>query len=266
MTINGAHWPPDRVLQAAVCGRGGVEGSQDCDTTGAITFRPADNGVVAAPIVVTVPPVPCPCVVLVTEAVSQAHASAGETLPIDIAGAPSGVQPTVPSLDLPRVTVSDVHVVADSSWTAWFGAAAPRELVLTVHNAGTHPVRPLVIAHWVRGSDDYVISSPPARKLFVGQTAQLTAPFTLSTFAHGQFAVVGKVSGAGFEKTFETSTSATPWGLYALAIILVVGVIALLVFAIMRRRDQGSGYAESEAPNHSDEDPTADLQQIGVSQ
>jgi hypothetical protein len=254
VSITGTHWPPHRVLQAAICGRGAVEGSQDCDMTGAITFGPADNGVVDAPIVVTVPPVPCPCVVLVT----QATPSAAETLPINITGAPRGPLPTSPNLDLPRITVSNVHVVSDSSWTSWFGAAANRELVLTVHNEGASAVRAQIIAHWVRGSDHYVIASPPAQEIPVGESTQMSAPFALSTFSHGDFAVLGQLSGGGFQEGFQSSTSTTPWALYVLIITTVLCVLAMIATAVLRRRrNETDGSGDGDELVSPDASPTA---------
>ena len=218
VAITGTDWPAHKLLQAAVCGGGPLAVSSECDLTHAIGFGSADNGVVAASLTVTVPPAPCPCVILVT----QVNPSATESLPVTIEGAPTGSVPTQPLRPRRTVRVSDVQVVSQSSWTSWFGAAAPRQLVVTVHNGGSVAIRPLLVAKWIDGSDNYVITSPTPKLLRPGATTQLTAPFSLSTFAHGQFAVVGKVTGAGFDDRFADSTATTPWGLYILLIVLAV--------------------------------------------
>ena len=169
VTITGTGWPAHKLLQAAMCGGGPLAVSSECDLIGpAIQFGSADNGVVAASLTVTVPPVPCPCVILVT----QVNPSAAESLPVTIEGAPTGSFPTSPFPARPTVRVSDVQVVSQSSWTSWFGAAAPRELIVTVHNRGSAAVRPLLVAEWIDGSDHYVITSPIPKALRAGGTAQ----------------------------------------------------------------------------------------------
>jgi len=248
--IEGSHWPPHLVLQAAVCGRGTQAVSSDCDLTNSITFGPADNGVVGAPLVVMVPPSPCPCVVAVTE--SQPPAT--EFLPITIEGAPSApIPPTLP----PAVSIRRVQVVDDNSWTSWFGAAANRNLLITVHNGSADPISPLVVASWLRGSSRNVITSPPPRLLAVGATATISVPLALATFEWGTFPVVGEATGGGFEKHFSTNTSTYPWGLIAIAIAVIVFVLVTLVVLVYRRvrrnRDE-EDEAESEPPPESGPD------------
>ncbi len=259
-TIIGHDYPAHRVLQAVVCGGGPLAVSSECDLPHAIGFGSADNGVVQASLVVAFPPAPCPCVVLVT----QQNTSATEALPIIIKGAPSAPLPAQPPPVRPAVTVSRVHVVSDDLWTTWFGAAAARELVLTVHNGSSNPVRALLVAHWVRGSDNYVITSPRPRVLRPGETEDVTAPFVLSTFSHGQFAVIGNVTGAGFEDRLATSTSTMPWALYALLIIFAIGVL-LAVAAVIGRRRNGGGDADPSSHDFNDE-PRAQLTLTGAAQ
>ena len=90
LSITGTDWPAHKLLQAAVCGGGPIAVSSECDLTDAVQFGSADNGVVNAALTVTVPPVPCPCVILVT----QVNPSAAESLPVTIEGAPIGSFPT----------------------------------------------------------------------------------------------------------------------------------------------------------------------------
>ncbi len=196
VSIIGHGWPAHRVLQAAVCGGGSLAVSSECDLAHAIGFGSADNGVVQASMVVAFPPAPCPCVVLVT----QQNPSATKSLPITIQGAPSAPVPPPPPPVRPAVTVSNVHVVSNDSWTTWFGAAAPRELVLTVHNGSPDPVRALLVAYWIRGSDNYVITSPAPRVLRPGRTEHIAAAFALSTFSHGQYRGHRQGDGSGVRR------------------------------------------------------------------
>jgi hypothetical protein len=191
-------------------------------------------------------------------------------LAITIDGALSAPVPREPSQ--PRqVTISHVHVVSKSSWTSWFGAAAPKELVVTVHNAAPYPVLPLLVARVVQGDHNYPIKTPTPRTMPVGSTVRITAPFALSTFAHGDFSVVGMVTEGNYEEGFVSdefvlSTSTTPWALYATGIVLGASVLALIVAAFLRRR-RGQGHSiDRSDPLHQDDDPTAHLTPIGAAQ
>ena len=157
VTVEGTHWPKDRQLQAVVCGGGIVSVSSDCDLAHAVTFGPADNGVVQTSLVVTTPPVPCPCVVMVT----QLYPSEVERLPMTILGA-SSAPVELPSAVRPILRVFHVRVVSTSTWTSWFGAAASRQLIVSIHNAGSTAIRPLLVAHWVQGGDHFVITARAA--------------------------------------------------------------------------------------------------------
>jgi hypothetical protein len=239
--------------------------SQDCDLTHAVDFTANTSGLVGASLVVTIPPVPCPCVVLVTQVDPP---SAEHPLPITIAGAPSAPLPP-PLPPASAVTISHVHVVSRSSWTSWFGAAAPRELVLTVHNGEPYPVLPLLVAHVVQGSQTYVITSPVPRSLPVGGTARITAPFSLSTFAHGNFSVVGTVTRGNDEgdfvgDAFSLPTSTAPWALYALGIMLGAAVVGLVALAVRRRSGGDAQGGVPLEPKDLDEDPTTQLTDIGA--
>jgi hypothetical protein len=259
VTIGGTGWPANQKLQAAVCGGGAQTTSQDCDLAHEVQSASTNRGVVGLPLVVTIPPVPCPCVVLVT----ALDPFALQALPITIAGARSA---PIPPQAAPRrqVTISHVHVVSKSSWTSLFGAAAPRELVLTVHNGAPYPVLPLLVARVVQGSHDVPITSPTPRTLAVGGTTRITAPFALSTFAHGGFSVVGMVTEGNNEEGFVSdefalSTSTTPWALYAVGIILGAGVLALIVAAVLRRRRGEKHPSEPVDPKGRDDDPTSQI-------
>lgn len=266
VSIQGAHWPGHSVLQAAVCGGGENSVSSDCDLLRAISFGSTDDGVVQAALVVSVPPTPCPCVVMIT----RVNPSAVERLALKVEGARTAPVPVNPALSHPAVQISDVHVVSDNSWTSWFGTAAARELVLTVKNRSPETIRPLVVAAWVQGKDAFVISSLPAHRLAAGRSVQVEVPFSLSTFVDGSFPVVGKVTGTGFEESFSSSTSTKPVALYALAILLACALLLVVAAAIGRPRREGPKGNGSLEPVDAviakllDEDPTAQLSQIGA--
>jgi hypothetical protein len=262
VTVEGAHWPKFRELQAAVCGGGLLSVSSDCDLEHAVSFGPADNGVVQTSLVVTIPPVPCPCVVMVT----QPYPSEVERLPITIVGSSS--EPVQrPSVGRSILRVSNVHVVSTSSWTSWFGAAASRELIVSVHNGGSTAIQPLLVARWVQGSDRFVITSPQSRLLPAGRSTQITAPFDLTTFSDGTFPVVGKVSGTGFEVSVASSTNTTPWALYTLGVLAIVAVLlalAEMIGGLSHRDDRDQDDHDTTDPR--DNGASLELTQLGAFQ
>jgi hypothetical protein len=264
VTIRGTGWPASQKLQAAVCGGGAQTTSQDCDLAHEVESISTNTGLVGLPLVVTIPPVPCPCVVLVT----ALDPFALRALPITIVGASTApVHP--PAAPRRQVTISHVHIVSKGSWTSWFGAAAPRELVLTVHNGAPYPVLPLLVAHVVQGSHNFPITSPTPKPLPIGGTSRITAPFSLSTFAHGDFSVVGMVTEGNYEEGFVSDefalpTSTTPWALYGIGIILGAGVLAVVVAAVLRRRGGEKHPSEPVDPKTRDDDPTPHLTPTGA--
>jgi hypothetical protein len=158
-----------------------------------------------------------------------------------------------------------VQVVSESSWTSWFGAAAARKLVVTVHNESSDPVRPLLVARWLQGSDAQVVTSPTPPLLRPGGHVQISAPFDLSTFADGRHLVVGKVTGSGFTVLFASSTSTTPWALYVLGILLAVGLL-LLVAVLIGRRFRSAELPAAPPPQEIGDQPTSQLIQTGAMQ
>ena len=259
VTVEGAHWPKFRELQASVCGGGLFSVSSDCDLAHAVSFGPADNGVVQTSLVVTIPPVPCPCVVMVT----QPYPSEVERLPITIVG--SATRRSKAVLERSILRVSNVRVVSTSSWTSWFGAASSRQLIVSVHNGGSTAIQPLLVARWVQGSDRFVITSPRSAACSPrGGAHGITAPFDLTTFSDGTFPVVGKVSGTGFEVSLASSTSTTPWALYTLGLLAAVAILlalAVMIGGLSHRDDRDQN--DHVTPNPKDNDASLELSQLG---
>lgn len=259
VAISGRNWPLHQLFQATLCGGDALLGSEDCANGAAVAFAPADvGGVIQVTLPVTDPPTPCPCVVQIT----RVHPpEVVDSVPVTVVGVPSETPVTPPALLPPSLRVSGVHVVAGSSWAAWFGAAAPRELVLTVHNAGAAPIRPLLAARWIGGGVSHVIATPRARVVPVGGSTRLTATFHLSTLTWGQVRVVGQVAGTTFAVTFRTTASTLPWGLVVIGIVIVAGLLVLIVLAVVRhrrrkRREGGEPPADDIPPVPLDDEPT----------
>ena len=233
VSVTGAGWAPGEFVSVQVCGNDGVNGSSDCDVASGASF-PILTGELRTPIVVTIPPRPCPCVILAVGALTEAKT------PISIAGTTSApvssdsplVNPDIgPTLRVDRAVVED-----DAGWPSWFGAPAERTLVLTVTNTGATAVpQPFMSVAYGKGDDPRtVIDAPRVPPIEAGQTAVVRVPFELDAFSYGTYRVVGDLGVVGNRVEFESTTSTWPWGLVLVAIALIQ--MMLVAFRNIARR------------------------------
>jgi hypothetical protein len=240
VAVLGRGWPRAVAFQAALCGNGGVDGNADCDNTSAIVFSSADNGVVEAKLDVTVPPRPCPCVVLV---IAQ-ETGRQFLLPVKVVGVPTAaVRSATAFAGRHTITISDVVVRAHRSFGAWLGAPAARTLAFEVHNTGPSAVyNPVVAVRWGKGATpNHVVTSPEMKPLAAGETQHVEVPFRLDGLAFGRFTVVAEVSGAAYPADLRTATSNRPWGLVVLTLIVLAILVVVIGRAISRRMDAEAG-------------------------
>jgi hypothetical protein len=227
--IEGTGWAHDTAFQAVLCGSDGNDGSNDCSVDAAATFVPFADGSLHGELQVVVPPVPCPCVVVVSGTNNDYTAK----LPVTVVGAPTGTV-TPPPVSEPSDVTATTSIRSTSSLGAIFGGAAGRELSVTLHNGGKFTVNSLVTARW--GSSPTpanVIASPPPVTLAPGQTRTVTLPFTLDPLSFGSYDVVGQVSGTTPQLSFATTTSTWPWGI---PVVLVAAVVLIVLWEVHRRR------------------------------
>jgi hypothetical protein len=234
VTVTGAGWAPGEFVSLQVCGNDGVNGSADCDVANAESFY-TERAEFRATVVVTIPPRPCPCVILAVGALTEA------STPIAIAGTTSApvssdsplVNPDIgATLRVDRAVVED-----DGGWPSWFGAPAARTLVLTVTNTGTTAVnQPFMSIAYGKGDDPRtVIDAPAVPPIAAGQTAVVRVPFELDALSYGTYRVAGDLGVVGNRVEFQTTAATWPWGLVLVALALAQAVL-LAVRNIARRR------------------------------
>lgn len=225
VTVTGAGWRPKAILMVLVCGRStpsrGVPGGTDsCANADGRAVTADDKGAFRRELPVAEPPVPCPCVVHVStitgpkaeaDAVFQVAGHSVEPLPREAAGG---------RLSL----LAGNRLEGSSGLLTWFGAPPARELVLTVGNVGTSPVKNPVF----QVGTSHGVFAPRWEEqqwrgtIQPGREARITLPVTLAAGAHGDYTV--SLEHGGKVLTEHPWNVGRPWGvtLFWLMLCLVV--------------------------------------------
>ncbi|WP_398683326.1 hypothetical protein [Streptomyces akebiae] len=225
VTVTGSGWRPKAILMVLICGRStpsrGVPGGTDsCANADGRAVTADDKGGFRRELPVAEPPVPCPCVVHVSTITGpKADADAA----FQVAG--HSVEPLPQEVTGGRLSLlADGRLTGSSGLLTWFGAPPTRELVLTVGNVGTSPVKDPVFqvgtSHGVfapRWEEQRWRGTVPP-----GGKARVTLPVDLAAGAHGRYTVSLKYGGRVL--TEQPWNVGRPWGvtLFWLMLCLVV--------------------------------------------
>jgi len=219
--------PPRIDVTFQICGDGGLMGSAGCNLGASEMAPDTPSGRVRERVVLARPPVPCPCVV---EVVSPNLASPVQA-PVKILGVP--VAPlrriTVANPYL-RLGVTDASIRGDGPWTAWFGAAPQRTLVLTlVNGSGARLLLgPLILTLAPAGAAPINVAAPQLSPIPPHSRRTYRVEVGFPSFATGSFRLKGFLAGSP-ATAFGLATSMYPLGLFiALAVFLAL-VLTLLV-------------------------------------
>ncbi|MGP3984115.1 neocarzinostatin apoprotein domain-containing protein [Streptomyces sp. KR80] len=261
ITVSGAGWRPDALLMILICGQNMIGGTNACANADGRAVTTRSDGRFSKKLPVAEPPEPCPCVVHVATVT-------GETAAVDeefvVAGHP--VEPLPQEEGTGRIAVFAARLDGSSGLLTWFGAPPQRQLVLTVGNLGSAPVRNPIFqvgtSHGVfapRWEEQQWRGTVPA-----GRKAQIRLPVELSAGAHGDYLVSLKYQGKVL--TEQPWGVGRPWGVtlfWALLFIVVPAAVFRIGMAIVdhvrpRRpppAPDAPGPTASRAP--SDERPRA---------
>ena len=182
VSVTGAGWAPGEFVSVQVCGNDGVNGSADCDVANAESFY-TERAEFRATVVVTVPPRPCPCVILAVGALTEAKT------PISIAGTTSApVSSTLPARQ-PRHRAHPPRPTVPSSKTTAGGppgSAHPPSAPSSSPSPTPAPpqcTQPFMSVAYGKGDDPRtVIEAPRVPPIEAGQTAVVRVPFELDAF------------------------------------------------------------------------------------
>ncbi len=232
--IRGTGWPAGFDLSATLCGANAVNGSVSCAQTTTVPLVAGAGGEVWSWMTASLPPAPCPCVILIS-GVTNPYSRA---IPVTVLGASTAPVPPVRQTLEPDLRINDLRVVAKKTLASSMGGAALRTVELSIYNASSVPWTPHLIGRWGKGTGiTHVISMPSVGSMAPGSSTTIRAPFSLPALSVGTYAVRVVVLVVGFQHqgSAMTSTSQWPVGLFILIAVVLI-LLVWLVVTLLRRR------------------------------
>lgn len=225
--VDGANWAPNAHLQIVTCGALGIGGSASCDQAATYTPIADKNGVFQAYVALGKPPVPCPCVLHVSDATSTDAVD----IPVVVVGQPTAPPPQPDVSAAQPLTVVSAQLTGWGPWTAFFGAGPQRTMVITVHNSTSRTITSarLSLATGTADSPGRALALTTVGPITAGTASTFQVPVTLPGGVGGSYTVTGTLDGAA---TFSATTSSYAWGFYVLDVLLLL----VLILAIVARR------------------------------
>jgi hypothetical protein len=254
LEVTGFRFPAGIDVSGQICGDDDMAGSVDCvlDNTG--IGGTASQGRFTMSITVAIPPVPCPCVVVITSPGLTTTPSS----PVTIVGAPVAALrgPTSGATVTKPLQILNAQLGGNGPWYSWFGGMAKRTLTLTVRNpnSGVYPHPSLFLAAGKTGSGTLLtVSTSALPSLEPGQTKTFSVNVVFPPFSVGENEVRGAVGDAALTENISVTTTIVPWGLLVIALI-ILQFIFLAIRNVIRRRNERR--QAGEPPLHPDAEGT----------
>jgi hypothetical protein len=231
MAVVGTGFAALQQSSVAVCGAGATEGSAGCDLANQVTLLTDSFGGLRVWVRVGLPPVPCPCDVVVDSGDNEV------VEPILIIGARSAPTRAPTPVSAPTLKVTDAHLSGSGPFTAWLGGPAQRTLVFTLHDDGPGPSPSAPVTLRLRSplGGDTTVNAPPTGALNQGQSRTFRVPVDLGPLAVGQFDLQGQIESFGNPTDFKAGSLAMPWMLLV-ALLLVLQSVLLFIRNRVRAR------------------------------
>ncbi len=262
LTVRLSAFQPGTVT-VAVCGNGARNGSADCDLTGAQGVSVGVSSLAHVSLMAT-PPIGCPCVV-------RAWGSAGTvpvTTPIEVADltvppAPTAVVPATSVVGRAEDVAVETRLTDAGNGGPAFGLSEQRALVLTVRNTGTSTIDGLTstLAVGRDAESGRPVKAPALTPLAAGEERTYAIPVTLDAPVAGTYTVFGRIHGLDRPVPFAVTSSTHPFGVYLVAGLGALGLVAIRWRRFLRNRTSSSpadvttdGSRRSEA-GRSESDP-----------
>ncbi|MFI1657690.1 hypothetical protein ACH4ZU_22640 [Streptomyces sp. NPDC020472] len=252
ITVSGSGWKPGALLMLLICGQGApgtgvIGGTNSCANSEGRAATVDARGAFSAKLPVAEPPKPCPCVVHVAGVTGQQEAVDKE---FTVAGHPTAPLPEA-SGDGRLAVLAAVRLDGSSGLLVWFGAPPRREVVFTVGNLGTAPVKDPVFQV---GTGHGVFAPQYEERQWrgtvePGQKALIRLPAELAAGAHGDYQVSVKYAGKVLVE--QPWGVGRPWGVTLFWVLLAVVVPAALFrigMAVVDRARPASGVGRASGP------------------
>ncbi|WP_428963911.1 hypothetical protein [Micromonospora fluostatini] len=217
-------WPAGTV-QIEVCGNDGRRGALDCATDRATHAPIPVTGSARVPVLLSAPPVACPCLLRVRTPTG----TPGATVALPLAGVRA---PAVTEAGPAELTLAGLRAVDRSGVGGWFGLPGELTLHLTLHNPGPTDVvdPPFSLLAGPAGGVPTIVAAPALGTVPAGQTRDYQVPVPLDAALLGRYEVHGRIEPPGEPLAFAVETHRRPWGL------LVVPAVALVLLVSGLRR------------------------------
>ena len=265
-----------RVVTVTVCGNDALRGSGDCNMAASESTPINDDG---SPrfvrLIVSPPPVPCPCLIRVSSPTNDQAAVA----PIVLTGHPTG--PLVPAAEPALPLVVSIRADRSSgglldSIRASLGGPTAYDVTVTIRNTATHVIDGIGVAATAGRRQGPVLATvdvePPA-SIAAGATWEDTVRVELPAPVWGNVRWVADVSGGGPTVEATDDTSSLP-----VLLVIATGVLLLVALALgirlvvrvrNRRRRQRpelgaaeGGVVKHGAPSVDARVPTRELESV----
>ena len=251
--VVGSNFPGSTNVQAQICGDRALGGSVDCDLSSSQEVAVTPTGQFDITLSVTIPPKPCPCVVMAVDA----SLTITPTTPFTVIGAPVS---TPTRFGIRPLRVRSANLEGDGPWTSWFGASPQRTLVVTVFNPNrtSYVNPPLVLTVGSNAATSTKeATSVPLASLGPLQTRTYRVPVSFPAFSIGEYQVHGLLGSAGMTTHFSVSTWLIPWGLLVL-LLIVLEIILLAITRAVRERRRRNAPPPTEGPIGNGSTPHGD--------
>jgi len=241
-----------------VCGNLGLRGAPDCDQIGGQGIGLSRPGPSLGELTVTRPPVSCPCVVRASSAINAEVLTA----PLVIAGVPVGpVRGPDDPTPLVAVTlnVTEARHGLGGILRPLLGGRRRHTATVTLRNTSTVTLAKVTLGVAVGRAPggDQTVPVPPVTPLKPGESRRYVVPTSLSAPTWGRYHWTVTVDGAGPEVSATATTSASPWLLYLLLVVLITNLVGLAALKLRRRRERGCPKIQTDKAKGEDKAKTA---------
>ncbi len=250
MTISGFR---SRVVDITVCGNEARRGSADCDNRGTRTREANDDGApTPAHVIVTAPPVACPCIVRVASRDNLELAVA----PVTIVGHPVADLQESASSQTPLSVAMTAERLGAGGLRHALGGPATYEVAVLVRNASTFRIENVAAASTFDrgGSDVRTIEIPDPGPLDPGESWEHVVEVEVPALTFGEVEWSATASGQGPSVTTTSTTTSRPWMLIVMGVILAIDLVILLVRLVNRLRHRDGGDRFNDNPFLPDPD------------
>ena len=253
--VIGQNLPPNTNVQVQICGNDALNGSGDCALSTAQEVTTSNEGLFQTSLIVSIPPKPCPCVVLLLDFSTPVTPMA----PIDIIGAPFK---SPSATNVQKLQIVNAYLTGSGPWSSWFGAPPQRTLVISIRNPNAAPYADPPLQLSVGAQADTTSNRVTTYRLStIGphQTKTYEVRVTFPAFSIGEHEVVGTVGGVGLSRTLVVNTWLFPWGLLVVLVVLIEVVLLSLTRFIRerRRRREAEGQLDLRDQGPSTEETVA---------